>query len=127
MTDKLLIIETALSIRPNLSSLLDETTSAQVRQQLDLLLQNIQMGEDVEDDIWELLTNNRKTRRWVTDFQPDTNGVRKGPNASLPGPPSNMYSPKFKCPHCDESWNRDRIGRPTPLCRIHKVPLELVS
>ena len=127
MTDRLSIIETALSIRPKLSSLLDETTSMQVRQQLDLLLQNVQAGEDAEDEIWTLLTDIRKTRLWVTEFQSDTAGVRKGSNSSLPGLPSNIGSPEFKCPYCDESWNRDRAGRPTPLCRVHKVPLESVS
>lgn len=127
MIDKLSIIETALSIRPELSSLLDETKSAQVRHQLDLLLRNLQAGENNEDEIWRLLTDDRNTRIWATDFQPDATRVRKGTDVSLPGKLSNVYSPEFKCPSCDTSWNRDRIGRLTPLCPIHDVPLEPVS
>ncbi len=120
MTDNLSILETALAIRPHLSKLLGFEEGEQMRQQLDQLLQQAQAGESVEDPIWDLLTDTEATCTWVTQFQ-QTN--QKNFN-SLPGSISEISARKFKCPLCDYTWSRDRIGRPTPLCEVHKVPLE---
>lgn len=120
MTDNLSILETALAIRPHLSQLLDAEAGEQMRQQLDQLLQQSQAGESVENSIWDLLTDTRATRTWVTQFQQPN---QKSFN-SLPGQPSEISAPIFKCPQCDKTWRRDRIGRPTPLCPTHNVPLE---
>lgn len=122
MTDNLSILETALAIRPHLCQLLDAEAGEQMRQQLDQLLQQAQAGESVENLIWDLLTDTRATRTWVTQFQ-QTN--QKNFN-SLPGPISEISARKFKCPHCDYTWSRDRIGRPTPLCPTHNLPLDPV-
>lgn len=122
MTDTLSILETALSIRSHLPELLDAETAEQTRQQLDQLLQKIQAGESVEDRIWELLTNTRVTRSWVTQFQQAT---QKGSN-SLPGDISGITAPQFKCPLCDYTWSRQRIGLPTPFCPTHAVLLERI-
>lgn len=122
MTDNFSILETALAIRPHLSQLLGMEAAEQMRQELDQLLQQAQAGEFVEDSIWELLTDTRATRNWVTEFQ-QTNANQKGFN-SLPGDPSEISAPEFKCPLCDYTWSRDRIGRPTPLCPTDNIPLE---
>lgn len=124
MTDNLSILETALAIRPHLWQLLGTEAGEQVRQQLDQLLQQAQAGESVENLIWELLTDTRAARNWVTQFQ-QSNATQRGFN-SLPGNPSEISAREFKCPQCDYTWSRDRIGRPTPLCPIHNVPLEPV-
>jgi len=123
MTDNLSILETALAIRPHLSELLGTEAGEQMGQQLDQLLQQYQAGESVETPIWDLLTETRTTRGWVTQFQQTT---QRGFN-SLPGSISEIPAPIFKCPQCDYTWSRDRIGRPTPCCEVHtKVPLEPV-
>jgi hypothetical protein len=120
MTDNLSILETALAIRPHLSELLGTEAGEQMRQQLDQLLQQAQSGESVENLIWDLLTDTRATRTWVTQFQPTP---QKGFN-SLPGQSSKISAHKFKCSSCDYTWSRDRIGRPTPLCPTHNLPLD---
>ncbi len=120
MTDNLSSIETALAIRPHLSELLGTEAGEQMRQQLDQLLQQAQAGESVETPIWDLLTDTRATRTWVTQFQ-QTN--QKNFN-SLPGSISEISARKFKCPLCDYTWSRDRIGSPTPLCPTHNLPLD---
>ena len=122
MTDNLSIRETALAIRPWLSQLLGTEAGEKMRQQLDQLLQQAEAGESVENYIWDLLTDTRATRNWVTQFQQPN---QKGFN-SLPGSISEISAPKFKCPFCDKTWSRDRIGRPTPICKQHNIPLEPV-
>jgi len=125
MTDNFSILETALAIRPRLWQLLGTEAGEQMRQELDELLQQAQAGEAVEDSIWELLTGTRATRNWVTQFQ-QTNATQKGYDRPA-GSISEISARQFKCPQCDETWSRDRIGRPTPLCRTHNVPLEPVQ
>ncbi len=125
MTDNLSILETALAIRPHLSQLLGTEAGEQMRQELDQLLKQAQAGEAIEDSIWELLTDTRATRNWVTQFQ-QTNATQKGLNP-LAGDISPISAREFKCPQCEYTWSRDRIGRPTPLCPNHpnqNVPLE---
>ncbi|MDZ8242321.1 MAG: hypothetical protein RMZ69_35170 [Nostoc sp. ChiQUE01a] len=125
MTDNFSILETALAIRPHLWQLLGTEAGEQMRQELDELLQQAQSKEAVEDSIWELLTDTRATRNWVTQFQ-QTNATQKG-LSPLPGNISEISAPKFKCPQCDYTWSRDRIGRPMLLCEVHNVPLEPVQ
>lgn len=122
MTDNLSILETALAIRPHLSRLLGIEAGEQMRQQLDQFLQQTQAGESIENSIWELLTDTRATRTWVTQFQ-QRNATQKGLNKP-PGPIFEIPAPEFKCPRCDYTWSRERIGRTTPLCPTHNLPLE---
>ncbi|WP_414623775.1 hypothetical protein [Calothrix sp. CCY 0018] len=123
MSNNISILETALAIRPHLSQLLGTEAGKQMRQELDQLLQEAQSGESVEDSIWDLLTDTRATRNWVTQFQ-QTNIPQKGSDKP-PGKISEISAPEFKCPQCDYTWSRDRIGRPTPFCPIHDdTPLE---
>lgn len=121
MTDQLSVIETALSVRPQLSEILDASDSEQMCQKIDALLARFQAGESVENDIWDLLTDTRATRKWVTQFSQGS-GVQKGPG-SLIGNHSDISAPEFKCPKCDYTWTRSRVGAPTPLCPVHNIPL----
>ncbi|MDM9584868.1 hypothetical protein [Nostoc sp. GT001] len=125
MIDNFSILETALAIRPQLSQLLGNEAGEQMRQELDQLLQQFQAGESIENSIWELLTNKRATRTWVTQFQ-QKDVTQKGLNR-LPGNISDISAPEFKCPQCEYTWSSDRVGRPTPLCKVHKVPLKPAS
>lgn len=125
MIDNLLILETALTIRPELSRLLGIEGGEQMCQQLDQLLQQAQAGEPIEISIQDLLMGKRATGTWVTEFQ-ERNATQRGFN-SLPGNPSDISAREFKCPQCDYTWSRDRIGRPTPLCKVHDVPLEPIQ
>jgi transposase len=122
MTDHLSILEIALTIRPYLSKLLGVEAGEQMRQQLDQLLHQAQAGESVEDVIWDLLTDARATRTWITQFQQTT---QKGSN-QLPGQISAITAPQFKCPLCDYSWSRQRSGLLTPLCPNHNEILQRV-
>lgn len=123
MSDNISILETALAIRPHLSQLLGTEAGKQMRQELDQLLQQAQSGESVEDSIWDLLTDTRATRNWVTQFQ-QTNISQKELNEPPPGSISEISAPEFKCPLCDYTWSRDRIGRATPFCPTHNTLLE---
>lgn len=121
------ILETALAIRPHLSELLDPPTAAQFQQQLDHLLHQFQANEPVEDAIWDLLTDTKATQIWATQFQqnsPEPSGQKVFD--PLAGDPSEVSCPTFKCPQCDYRWWRDRVGRPTPFCPTHQIPLERV-
>lgn len=125
MIDNLLILETALTIRPELSRLLGIEAGEQMRQELDELLQQAQAGEPIEISIQDLLMKKRATGTWVTEFQ-ERNVTQKGFNG-LPGDPSEISAPKFKCPQCDYTWSRQSIGRPMLRCKVHDVPLEPVQ
>lgn len=129
--DNLVVLETALAIRPHLSNLLEPQTAAHVQELLDQLLQQIQIhgSEDTSaDQIWDLLTDYKATQTWITQFQPSL-AREKGAKGStnLPGDISSVSYRQFKCPLCDHTWSRDRVGRPTPLCPTHQIPLELIS
>ncbi len=123
MTDFHAVLAIALAVRPELTDLLGREAGQQMQQQLDDLLHQAQAGENVATSIWELLTDTKATRQRVSQFQLAT------PKAfnELPGAISPIAAPKFKCPQCDYEWWRDRIGRPTPLCKIHNIPLEPVA
>jgi len=122
MIDTFTILEAALTIRPLLPRLLGAEAGEKTRQQLDQLLQQTQAGASVEDLIWDLLTDAKATRSWVTQFQQAT---QKSSN-SLPGQISAIPAPQFKCPLCNYTWSRRRIGFPTPLCLTHALPLERI-
>ncbi len=124
MIDNLLILETALTIRPELSRLLGIEAGEQMCQQLDQLLQQVQAGELIENSIQDLLMDKRATGTWVTEFQ-EKNATQRTFNPP-PGKISEISAREFKCPQCDETWSRDRTGRPTPQCPNHKVTLEPV-
>jgi hypothetical protein len=123
--DEQTIIATTLAIRPHLNELLRSDKGEQTRQQIDQLLQRFQAGEDVENDIWDVLTDDPILRRWTTKAQQANNSQKSG-GSGLPGSMTKVSVPWFKCPHCDESWPRDRVGRPVPLCKVHNVPLDPV-
>ncbi|MBF2089085.1 MAG: hypothetical protein IGR80_12915 [Synechococcales cyanobacterium K44_A2020_017] len=152
--DNLVVLETALAIRPHLSNLLEPQTASHVQDRLDQLLQQIQThgSEDTSaDQIWDLLTGYKATQIWITQFQPSLAhkegaedslgklysisfsrgilgpGCRVGDLSGLPGDISSVSYHQFKCPLCDHTWSRDRVGRPTPLCPTHQIPLELIS
>lgn len=122
MTDRLSIIEAALSIRPELHSIPD--VPEHMSTQLDCLLLRFCKQEAVEDDIWDLLTDTKATRMWVTQFDRPRQVHKGGQN--LAGDPSNISASVFKCPRCDYTWSRHRIGEKVPYCRDHDVILEPV-
>ena len=127
MIDRPSTIEIALSIRPHLSELLNEGEAEQMQRSLDELLKQFQAGEVDDSEIWELLTDNRATRVWVSQVSLETKEVRRGHNAALPGNPSPISAPQFKCPRCDFAWSRSRVGAIAPICPNHHVPLAPVS
>jgi hypothetical protein len=126
MIDTPSILETALSIRPDLPTILGEESGLIMRQRLDSFLREAETNEDAAESIWELLTDTRETRTWVTEFQkkhPEKTGKKDfGPDSM-----SRIAAIIFKCPQCDETWNRDRIGRATPVCSTHNIPLEKIA
>lgn len=123
MTYQSSTIAAALAIRPYLCELLGTEAGKQMRQQLESYLKQFQIGDSTEDAIWELLTDTRETQVWVTHFRMETAEER---SAFLPGNPSEISAPIFKCPLCERTWLRDRIGRPTPFCQEHNILLESV-
>lgn len=127
MTDYLnaTAIEIALTIHAELPQLLNPGECESVQQKLALLLQRFDSGEDTDDEILTLLASTPPTRRRMSDLYDQENKQRSLPLA-LPGEISIVSAPQFQCPHCDERWSRDRIGRPIPICSTHKVLLEPV-
>lgn len=123
MTDRVSTIEIALAIRPRLSELLNADEARQMQQALDLLLQQFQSGEADEFEIWELLTDNRATRVWVSQVGLEAKDVSRGHDAALPGDPDPIPAPQFKCPQCDYVWSRSRIGVIASICPNHRIPL----
>jgi hypothetical protein len=126
MIDTPSILETALSIRPDLRTILGQESGLIMLQQLDSLLREVETNEDVADNIWELLTDTRETQTWVTDFQKNHHTEKSAGKDFGSNSMSCIAAIVFKCPQCDETWSRDRIGRPTPVCSTHNIPLEKI-
>ncbi|MCU0571010.1 MAG: hypothetical protein MUF49_31140 [Oculatellaceae cyanobacterium Prado106] len=141
------ILEAVLLIRPRLTDLLEDETAQQINAQILQLLRQIQAEQPVENSLLELLAQYEPTRtemRAILDRQ-NTEDERStsisGENtsildleltkgitySSLPGQSSPQPKPKFKCPTCDYTWSRLKLGKPTPLCPQHRLPLDPVS
>jgi hypothetical protein len=125
------ILEAVLIIRPRLENLLGAETAQQVNTQLLQLLSQIQAEIPVENQLLELLAQYEPTRREMRELlnHPEESyrttkntGFERLPGASDPQP-----KPQFRCPKCSHSWSRLKLGKPTPLCPTHGIPLELIE
>jgi transposase-like protein len=100
----------------------------QVTIQLQQLLSQIQAEEPVENQLLELLAHYEPTRqemRTQLDRSNDSDRTTKGIGfAPLLGDNEPQPKPQFKCPHCDYTWSRLKLGKPTPFCPIHKILLK---
>jgi hypothetical protein len=115
------IIEIVLAIRSELPRLLGENDLTTL-QAIDSLLPAVPANKAAIDEIWDILTEREATQNWVTEYQyRELSRIRSNAtkNASLPGDPSVIPVPKFKCPICNYTWSRHNVGRPIPTCPDH--------
>jgi hypothetical protein len=123
-------LEAVLLILPRLEELLGTETGRQVNTQIQHLLHQIQAEEAVENQLLELLAQHEPTRQEMKKQlgrSEDSDRTTKGLGyAPLPGDSEPLPKPQFKCPHCDHTWSRLKLGKPTPFCPAHKVLLEPV-
>jgi hypothetical protein len=133
------ILEAVLLILPRLEELLGTETGQQVNTQIQQLLHQIQAKEAVENQLLELLAQHEPTRQEMKkqlgrseDSDRTTKGIGYAPlpgdstYAPLLGDSEPLPKPQFKCPHCEYTWSRLKLGKPTPFCSVHKVLLKPV-
>jgi lipopolysaccharide biosynthesis regulator YciM len=145
------ILESVLSIYPRLEELLGETTAQKAKEQLLHLLIQMQAEQPVENQLLDLLAQYEPTREVmktllnqysndpstldISDFintditQQPTKVVGFAPLpgsafAPLPGDITYHAKPQFKCPNCDYTWSRLKLGKPTPICPTHQILLK---
>jgi hypothetical protein len=134
------ILETVLLLHPRLEELLGAEIGQQVNTQLLQLLSQIQAEAPVENQLIELLAQHEPTRREMRellDRQTESDRTTtltkplttKGSSFQpLPGDSIKPQSkPQFQCPQCDYTWSRLKLGKPTPLCPEHHIPLKLIQ
>jgi hypothetical protein len=133
------ILEATLLIRPRLEHLLDSETAQQINTQILQLLTQVQTEQPVENSLLALLAQHEPTRlemKALLDYYADdrspsaettpipdleiTRGISYTP---LPGQGTPQSKPQFQCPICSYTWSRLKVGKPTPLCPDHQIPL----
>ena len=119
------ILELARSIRPYLPELLPSPTSAEVEQTLADLLAQADSNPSTSLLIQKCLRSHDTTREWANQFlgDPEFADTHRHYNPWA-GRPSSVSATTFKCPQCDYTWDRPRIGMQPPPCEVHNIPLQ---
>ena len=120
------------ALRPHLDRMLGEQRASPLIKEIDELLQFADHGQEVDNLILDLLTQDPDIRSWLKTALLDetTRGLtRDSGYESLPGNPGKVRSLRFICPLEDGhfEWCLRRVGRPVPVCPIHRVSLVLTS
>ncbi|MBD2344906.1 hypothetical protein [Anabaena subtropica] len=114
------ILEGGRSIRPFLPELLGND-AVQVDKQLAELLAQAKAGQQVEQQILEILKSYPDTRNWIAEFLSEQQ-VSKG-FQQLPGSGEALSAQKYICPQGDYVWYRRVVGATIPTCPTHGVLL----
>ena len=117
------VLECARSIRPFLPELLGTEAEPFDRQLAELLAQ-ANPGQQVDDQILELLKSHAKTRQWAAEFL-SPKEVTRGFDR-LPGNMGSVSAQKYVCPQGDYVWYRRSVGIPIPICPSHPELGELI-
>ena len=116
------VLEGARSIRPYLPELLRAEPN-EVDQQLAALLEQAKAGQQVDQQILEILKSRPKTKNWIAEFL-SSDQVSKGYQAP-PGRAGVVSAPKYSCPEGDYIWYQRSAGTSAPACPTHKCDLKL--
>jgi hypothetical protein len=126
MTQPKTILTAAQAIRPHLSSLLDPDTAERIDRELYYLLAQAESGQNVENQITELLRQPEPTQSWMRRYfkgeKPEEITRSSSSYSNLAGDPALQPAPRYVCPRCDSSWYRED-NEPIPECPNHHIPL----
>jgi hypothetical protein len=115
------VLDGARSIRPFLQELLGDD-AVQVDGQLAELLAQAKAGQQVHEQILELLKSYPDTYNWIAEFLSEKQ-VSKG-FEKLAGQSQAISAQKYICPEGDDyTWYRRVIGTTIPICPTHGVLL----
>ncbi|MDZ8263545.1 hypothetical protein [Nostoc sp. ChiQUE01b] len=115
------VLDCARSIRPFLQELLGDD-AVQVDGQLAELLAQAKAGQQVHEQILELLKSYPNTYNWIVEFLSEKQ-VSKG-FEKLAGQAQAISAQKYICPQGDDYiWYRRVIGATIPICPTHSVLL----
>ncbi len=115
------VLEGARSIRFFLPELLEDD-AVQVDSQLAELLAQAKAGQQVHEQILELLKSYPDTYNWMAEFLSEKQ-VSKG-FEKLAGQGQAISAQKYICPEKnDYTWYRRVIGETIPICPTHRVLL----
>ena len=104
------ILEIAQSLQPRLHDLLLPIDRAEaIDGQLTELIARFNTGEDVSQEILDLLDEQPELQPYLTI------GTNKQYNP-LPGSGTPIAYPRFKCPDCDYTWSQLESSDSIPLC-----------
>jgi hypothetical protein len=132
MFDSQDVYDATRALRPQLDEMLGKQRASYLKKEIDEQLELAEQGEEVDEQILELLTREPEVRAWLRTALLDesTRGLtRDSGYESLPGNPGKVRAMHFVCPKdgCDFDWCLRRVGRPVPACPVHKVSLVLDS
>ena len=141
MTQPKTILTAAQAIRPYLFSLLDSDTAQQIDGQLQDLLTQAESGQNVENQITELLRRPEPTQAWMRRYikgeNPEQITRSISGYSSLAGDSAIGYSGldgeeaprlafQYICSHCGYLWYRED-SEPIPQCPKDLIPLVLAQ
>lgn len=113
------VLNGARTIRYFLRKLLDSQTAANIDSSLAQFLSNLQERDKVSEKILILLSKDKQTRRWMSQYLEQvavnaSKGFRDFSNTiSPPDPPA---APEYACPKCGAPWFRRGKGLSIPKC-----------
>jgi hypothetical protein len=116
------LVSAAKAIRPLLPELLD-LEAEQVDQQLAELIDRLEAGESVQNQIAMLLASYEPTRKQMEKLLPGKQQETR--YSDLPGMSTLARPPKYVCPDpgCAHVWYRHQIGQTIPTCPVHRLSL----
>jgi len=114
------ILEGTRSIRPFLPELLGDD-AVQVDRQVAELLAQAKAGQQVHEQILELLKSYPDTRTWMAEFLSETQVSKGFDRLTDQGQP--ISGSKYTCPEADYVWYRRVVGETVPTCPTHGVLL----
>ncbi len=132
------VIYAARKLQPHLRDMLGMSTSTNIERDIGSLLERADGGEKVDNLILERLTQEDPIREWLKTALAVDNSreLIKGlgnslpmEGSTLPGNVNSIPTLDYVCPRkgCHFRWHLRVIGKPVPLCPVHKIKLKPVG
>jgi hypothetical protein len=120
------MITLGVAIRQEMADLVGSDAAPLIGARVDDLLERLRAGQPVDDELFEVLTDDAAIRRRVLELLPATVDTTKDSSLGLnplPGYGEAVAATIFACPYGDYRYPEIEVGEPIPLCPAHHVKL----
>lgn len=120
------MITLGVAIQQEMADLVGPDAAPLIGARVDDLLERLRAGEPVDDELFQVLTDEAAVRRRVLELMPamvDTTKDSSPGLSPLPGYGEAVAATIFACPHGDYRYPQIEVGEQLPLCPNHHVEL----